>query len=124
MENKTTEDQYYDPGTETIYFFDEETKLFKSKDSDKPKKGFLNDDNFSDWLHKYVIKMMLKEGLIESFVPAEGGSSIYHTPNAFKNPKNLLVLIQGTGRVRVGVWSVGLIAYGGLLGGYVLSGII
>lgn len=110
--------EWFDKGTNKTFHFNEDG-MFVSEDGLGPQKGFKNDDDFSDWVHEYVVSEMKKAGLIEKCHP-DKGAPIYHTENAFISPSKLLVLIQGTGRVRAGVWSVGVIAYAGLNAGSVL----
>ncbi|EAY16173.1 hypothetical protein TVAG_340670 [Trichomonas vaginalis G3] len=113
---------WHDPGTDKTFHFDEHG-MFVSEDGLGPQKGFKDDDEFSNWVHSYVIEEMKKLGLVEKCHP-ENGAPIYHTQNAFNSPEKLLILIQGTGRVRAGVWSVGVCAYAGLNAGSVLPDII
>ena len=53
---------------------------------------------------------MAEKGLVMSQIP-EGSSPIWYTPNAFNQPEKLLVLICGAGRIRAGLFSVGVCAY-------------
>ena len=113
------QDFWFDKTTEKRLHFDEQGN-FVDDEGNGPQKGFELSDKFSDWVHSFVRKEMLKEGLIEKAHP-ENGAPIYHSSEAFSSPKKLLVVIQGTGRVRAGVWSVGVCAYSGLNAGSVLS---
>ena len=108
-----------DPGTGATLSFNEEG-MFVDSDGNKPQKGFKNDNKFGDWLHAYVQKRLLEKGLIISYVGGKGGAPIFHTPNAFNQPKKLLVLCCGAGRIHAGIWSVGVCAYHGLSNGSVL----
>ena len=116
-----SEDQWKDPTTKQTLHFNEEG-MFVDDEGNGPQKGFKLSDDFSDWVHALVTRKMLQEGLVETRIP-KNGAPIYHTKNAFNSPEKLLVLIQGTGRVRVGVWSTGVCAYSGLNAGSALSGI-
>ena len=116
---ETEENFWYDEKTQQKMHFDDNGK-FVDEEGNGPKKGFNLSDKFSDWIHAYIVRQMLARGLKEICHP-ENGAPIYASPNAFNNPKKLLVVIQGTGRVRAGVWSVGVCAYTGLDAGSVLS---
>lgn len=109
-------EQWKDPGTGSTFSFNSEGK-FVDEDGNGPRNGFKNDNNFSDWLHSYVQREMLKKGLIVTEVD---GVPIYHSANAFKSPHKLLVLNCGSGRIMAGLWSVGLVAWHGLKAGSVL----
>ncbi|EAY19047.1 hypothetical protein TVAG_247260 [Trichomonas vaginalis G3] len=113
---KITSDTWKDPGTKTEFHFDENGILVdpEGKKLIGNYKGFKIDDDFSDWLHAYVERRMTEEGLQSMLVPEKGGSPIWFTPNAFKSPKKLLVVICGSGRIHAGILSVGVCAYHGL----------
>ncbi|EAY19982.1 hypothetical protein TVAG_402370 [Trichomonas vaginalis G3] len=115
-------EEWYDTGTKTTFHFDD-NGMFVDSNGKGPQKGFKNNGKFSDWLHNLVVNRIKKLGLIEKCHP-ENGAPIYHTSNAFNSPEKLLVIIQGTGRVRAGVWSVGVCAYSGINAGSVLPDII
>ena len=112
---------WFDQTTKQKLHFDDSGK-FVDEEGNGPQKGFKLSDEFSDWIHSFVVKKMLESGLKEIKHP-ENGAPIYASPNAFNSPKKLLVVIQGTGRVRAGVWSVGVCAYAGLDAGSALSAI-
>ena len=95
-------EEWYDTGTKTTFHFDD-NGMFVDSNGKGPQKGFKNNGKFSDWLHNLVVNRIKKLGLIEKCHP-ENGAPIYHTSNAFNSPEKLLVIIQGTGRVRAGVW--------------------
>ena len=121
MESIPDEDKWYDPGTKLTLHFNEEG-MFVTDQNEKFPKGFKNDNNFSDWLHKYVERRMAEKGLITSNYPdVEGGSPIWYTPNALHNARKLLLLICGSGRIHAGLFSVGVCAYHGLAKGSCLS---
>ena len=114
------QDKWHDPGTGLDLHFNDEG-MFVTDSNEKFPKGFKNDNNFSDWLHSHVEKRMAAKGLVTSNIPNQkDGSPIWYTPNAFKNPRKLLVLICGSGRIHAGLWSVGVCAYHGLGKGSVL----
>jgi hypothetical protein len=116
-----SEDQWIDPITKQTLHFNEEGMLVDAE-GNGPKIGFVPSDKFSVWVHQQVTRKMLEEGLVETQIP-EDGAPIYHTKGAFNSPEKLLVLIQGTGRVRAGMWSTRVCAYSGLSAGSALSGI-
>lgn len=105
-------DVWHDKGTGLDLHFNEDGKFVDDNNEPFPK-GFCNDDNFADWLHDYLERRMEAEGLIRIEIP-EGGAPIWHSPDAFNKPDKLLVIIQGSGRVRPGLFSVGVCAYAGL----------
>jgi len=113
---------WYDPGTKSHYHFNDEG-IFVDDQGNTVKKGFLNNDDFADWINDYGAYMMKQNNLVELCFP-DSGVPIYHSPGALNSPKKLLVIIQGTGRVRAGIWSIGVCAYHGLKAGSALSAII
>jgi len=112
-------DEWHDDGLNSTFHFNEEGD-FVDQEGKKPVKGFKNDDNFSDWLHAWVQNKLIEKGLVISHVGNENGAPIFHTPHAFENPKKLLVLCCGSGRIHSGIWSVGVCAFHGLKNGSVL----
>ena len=117
------EEFWFDNGSSKRMHFDKETGSFVDDAGHGPSKNFQNNDDFCNWLNKYLINQMIKRNFIEQKLPDGTGAPIYHTKNALNSPKKLLVIIQGSGRVQAGVWSVGVCAYHGLNAGSVLSDI-
>lgn len=117
----STDTHYWDPGTNDHFSFNEEG-WFVDSQGNKPRGGVFKGTNvYSDWFHDFVERKLQSRGLIRKLVPdVEGGAPIYHTPGALNNPDKLLVLICGSGRIKVGVWSVGVAAWHGLGAGSVL----
>lgn len=112
----TMKNEWHDPGTNATLHFNEEG-MFVDENGKGPQKGFLNDNNFCDWLTSYVQSLIIAE----RFVTFDAhGATIYHTPNALQQPEKLLVLICGSGRIMAGLWSVGVCAYSGLNAGSML----
>jgi hypothetical protein len=111
---------WLDQGNNIVYSFGDDG-MFVDADGKGPQKGFLNNDTFSDWLHAYVEDRLQQAGLVKVLIPDDPkGAPIYHTPGALDAPDDLLILICGSGRIHVGVWSVGVCAYHGLAAGTVL----
>lgn len=70
--------------------------------------------NYAFWkaLTEYVYEQLLKNGLKKIYVPSPKtptSSFVFGTKTNFANTKKLLILIQGSGLVRAGVWSGTLI---------------
>jgi hypothetical protein len=111
---------WLDTGNNLVYSFGDDG-MFVDPDGKGPQKGFKNDNAFCDWLHIYVETRLQRAGLQRILVPDDpNGAPVYHTANALNSPEKLLVLICGSGRIHVGVWSVGVCAYHGLNAGSVL----
>jgi hypothetical protein len=116
----TDETHFFDKVNETLFAFNEEG-MFVDENGQGPQKGFKASDEFSDWLHSYVERRLDMAGLVRLLIPDDpNGAPIYHTPGALSSPQNLLVLICGSGRIHVGLWSVGVCAWHGLNAGSVL----
>lgn len=113
----SVENSWKDPGTGKTFSFNGEGMFLDSKGKG-PQKGFQNDDKFGDWLHSYVQAQLLQEGLTVKMV--SNNVPIFFSPHAFDTPKKLLVLICGSGRIKSGIWSVGICAYRGLKAGSIL----
>lgn len=114
------DNEWHDKGNDTIFHFNDEGK-FVDSEGNGPQKGFLNNNEFCDWLTAYVQRQLIRRGLKTINVPNDPeGSPIYFTPNAFNNPEKLLVLICGSGRIHAGLWCVGVCAYSGLNAGSIL----
>ena len=112
-------DSWNYPENGITYSFNEKMVLVDSEGNQAPKSITTNND-FSNWVHAYVQKRLLEKGLVVSIVGGEGGAPIFHTPNAFKNPKKLLLLCCGSGRIHAGLWSVSICGHYGLIEGTVL----
>jgi hypothetical protein len=116
----TDDTHWLDPGTNLQFVFNRDDK-FVDSDGNGPQKGFKNGKSFCDWLHLYIERQLQELGMLKLLVPGvPKGAPVYYTPNALNSPDNLLVLITGSGRIHVGVWSVGVCAYHGLFAGSVL----
>lgn len=111
------ENEWNDPGTGKTFSFNTSGDFVDSK-GQGPQKGFQNNDKFGDWLHSYVQQQLIHEGLTVKMF--DNNVPIFYSPGAFKSAKKLLVLICGSGRIKAGVWSVGICAYRGLKAGSIL----
>jgi len=113
--------RWFDQGTKMFYHFNEEGVLV-SEQGGPVTKDFIDNDGFTDWVNQSCARMMIENGLIELNMK-ECGVPIYHSPGALRSPKKLLVVIQGTGRVRAGAWSIKICMNNGLKQGSVISAI-
>ena len=110
----STLNEYYCPGEGKKFHFNDEG-FFVDENNSAEKNKFRNSDVFSNWLHQYLQRIMEeKYGLDRVEYPKEGGSLIWMDKDFLTTDRDRLFIIQGSGRVRPGLFSIGVCAYHGL----------